>query len=84
MRALGHYSYVISVPTVTGEPNLVKLLAHDCKNVTRGVLNVDDDAIKAVEAILTHIEEKRGIVGFSRRGIVVGARARLRVLVQSD
>jgi carbon-monoxide dehydrogenase catalytic subunit len=61
--ALGLYTYVNPVPTVTGGPNLVNLLTHDCKNVTGGVLNVEVDAIKAVDAILTHIEEKRRSIG---------------------
>jgi carbon-monoxide dehydrogenase catalytic subunit len=61
--ALGLYTYVNPVPTVTGGPNLVNFLTHDCKNVTGGVLNVEVDAIKAVDAILTHIEEKRRSIG---------------------
>jgi len=44
--ALGLYTYVNPVPTVTGAPNLVKLLTQDCKNVTGGLLNVETDAVK--------------------------------------
>jgi len=57
--ALGLYTYVNPVPTVTGAPNLVKLLTHDCKDITGGMMNVDKDAAKAAEGILDHIESKR-------------------------
>jgi len=61
--ALGLYTYVNPVPTLTGAPNLVKLLTQDCKQVTGGLLNVEKDPIKAVEAILAHIEENRKKIG---------------------
>lgn len=61
--ALGLYTYVNPVPTVTGAPNLVKLLTEDCKNVTGGLMNVEKDAEKAAEGILSHIESKRRKLG---------------------
>jgi len=61
--ALGLYIYVNPVPTVTGAPNLVKFLTEDCKQVTGGLLNVEKDPVKAVDAILTHIEGKRRGLG---------------------
>jgi carbon-monoxide dehydrogenase catalytic subunit len=61
--ALGLYTYVNPVPTVTGAPNLVKLLTRDCKHVTGGLLNVEKDPTKAVEEILVHIEKKRKKIG---------------------
>jgi len=61
--ALGLYTYVNPVPTVTGAPNLVKLLTEDCEQVTGGFLNVEKDPVKAVDAILAHIEEKRRKIG---------------------
>ena len=61
--ALGLYTYVNPVPTVTGAPNLVKLLTQDCKQVTGGLLNVEKDSAKAVDSILAHIEEKRKKIG---------------------
>ncbi len=61
--ALGLYTYVNPVPTVTGGPNLVKLLTEDCKEVTGGMLNVEKDPVKAADAILAHIEEKRKKLG---------------------
>jgi len=61
--ALGLYTYVNPVPTVTGAPNLVKLLTQDCKQVTGGLLNVERDPVKAVDAILAHIEANRRKLG---------------------
>ncbi len=57
--ALGLYTYVNPVPTVTGAPNLVKLLTQDCEKVTGGRLNVEKDPAEAADSILAHLEEKR-------------------------
>ncbi len=51
------------MPTVTGPPNLVKLLTQDCAEVTGGILNVEKDPMKAVEGMLNHIEAKRKKLG---------------------
>ncbi len=61
--ALGLYTYVNPVPTVTGAPNLVKLLTQDCRDITGGVLDVETDAEKAADNILKHIEDKRKQLG---------------------
>jgi len=61
--ALGLYTYVNPVPAVTGAPKLVKLLTEDCQGVTGGLLNVETDAVKAVDAIMAHIEGKRKKLG---------------------
>jgi carbon-monoxide dehydrogenase catalytic subunit len=61
--AFGLYTYVNPVPTVTGAPRLVKLLTEDCPAVTGGILNVETDAVRAVEAIAAHIEAKRKALG---------------------
>ncbi|UCC60257.1 MAG: anaerobic carbon-monoxide dehydrogenase catalytic subunit, partial [Dehalococcoidia bacterium] len=61
--AFGLYTYVNPVPTVTGAPRLVKLLTEDCRDVTRGVLNVETDAVKAVDAVQAHIEANRTKLG---------------------
>ena len=66
--ALGLYTYVNPVPTVTGAPNLVKLLTQDCKQVTGGLLNVEKDPVKAANAILSHIEANRKKTVFGRLG----------------
>ncbi len=61
--ALGLYTYVNPVPPVTGAPNLLKLLTLDCPGITGGVLNVETDAVKAVNLMLEHIETKRVKLG---------------------
>jgi carbon-monoxide dehydrogenase catalytic subunit len=61
--AFGLYTYVNPVPTVTGAPRLVKLLTEDCRDVTQGVLNVETDAVKAVDAVQAHIEANRKKLG---------------------
>lgn len=61
--AMGLYTYVNPVPTVTGGPNLVEFLTSGCREVTGGVLDVETDAETAAENILTHIEEKREGLG---------------------
>ena len=61
--AFGLYTYVNPVPTVTGGPDLVKLLTEDCKDVTGGILHVETDAVEAVEGILAHIESNRKKLG---------------------
>jgi len=57
--AFGLYTYVNPVPTVTGGPNLVKLLTEDCKQVTGGIMSVEKDPVKAVDGIMAHIEANR-------------------------
>ncbi|MBS7248823.1 MAG: anaerobic carbon-monoxide dehydrogenase catalytic subunit [Candidatus Jordarchaeales archaeon] len=61
--ALGLYTYVNPVPTITGAPRLVKLLVEECGRITGGVLNLEKDPVKAADAILAHIEEKRRKLG---------------------
>ncbi len=61
--AFGLYTYVNPVPTVTGAPNLVRLLTEEIKGITGGMLNVDKDAVKAAEGMLGHIEANRRRLG---------------------
>jgi len=61
--AFGLYTYVNPVPTVTGAPNLVKLLTQDCPQVTGGLLSVETDHVKAVDGMMAHIEAKRKKLG---------------------
>ena len=61
--ALGLYTYVNPVPTVTGGPNLVKLLTQDCRDITGGVMDVEKDPVRASENIVAHIDEKRRKMG---------------------
>jgi carbon-monoxide dehydrogenase catalytic subunit len=59
----GLYTYVNPVPTVTGGPDLVKLLTIDCKDITGGILHVETDSKEAVKAMLDHIETNRKKLG---------------------
>jgi len=61
--ALGLYTYVNPVPTVTGAPSLVKFLTQECEKMTGGLLSVEKDPNKAVDSILAHIKEKRKKIG---------------------
>ncbi|HOT06868.1 MAG TPA: anaerobic carbon-monoxide dehydrogenase catalytic subunit [Methanotrichaceae archaeon] len=61
--ALGLYTYVNPVPTVTGGPRLVELLLNGCRELTGGVMSVERDAVKAVDGIEAHIMEKRKMLG---------------------
>ncbi|MHA1220505.1 MAG: anaerobic carbon-monoxide dehydrogenase catalytic subunit [Candidatus Heimdallarchaeota archaeon] len=61
--AYGLYTYVNPVPTITGGPNLVKLLTEDLEGITGGLLNVEKDAVKAVDGIENHILKKRKKLG---------------------
>ena len=61
--AFGLYTYVNPVPAVTGAPNLVHLLTQDCKQLTGGILNVEEDPVRAANAILAHIEANRKKLG---------------------
>jgi carbon-monoxide dehydrogenase catalytic subunit len=61
--AFGLYTYVNPIPTVTGGPDLVKLLTIDCKDVTGGILHIETDPIQAVDAMLKHIESNRKKLG---------------------
>jgi carbon-monoxide dehydrogenase catalytic subunit len=61
--AFGLYTYVNPVPTVTGGPNLVKLLTQDLPQVTGGVLHVEQDPVAAVDGIAQHVEGRRKKLG---------------------
>jgi len=61
--AFGLYTYVNPVPTVTGAPHLVRLLTTDLKDITGGVLSVEQDTIQAAEGIAAHIESRRTKLG---------------------
>jgi len=61
--AYGLYTYVNPVPTVTGAPNLVRLLTQDCRQLTGGILNVEKDPDLAADGILAHIEANRKKLG---------------------
>jgi carbon-monoxide dehydrogenase catalytic subunit len=66
--ALGLYTYVNPMPTVTGAPSLVKLLTEECSQVTGGLLSVEPDPVKAVDGIAAHIEAARKKLGIQLPG----------------
>lgn len=61
--AFGLYTYVNPIPPITKAFNLVKLLTEDCRDITGGLLDVEEDAEKAAENILNHIESNRKKLG---------------------
>jgi carbon-monoxide dehydrogenase catalytic subunit len=61
--ALGLYTYVNPVPTMTGGPDLMKLLTEDLKTITGAQLHVETETKEAVKNILNHIEQKRKNLG---------------------
>lgn len=61
--AFGLYTYVNPIPTVTGGPNLVKLLTQDLPQVTGGILHLEQDPVAAVDGIAQHIESRRKKLG---------------------
>ena len=61
--ALGLYTYVNPVPTVTGAPALVELLTSGCRELTGGQLHLEKDPVEAAENMLAHIEERRKALG---------------------
>jgi len=63
--AFGLYTYVNPIPTVTGAPNLVRLLTEELASVTGGLLNVNPNAREAADALLAHIEKNRTKLGIN-------------------
>ncbi len=61
--AFGLYTYVNPVLTITGGPDLMKLVTVDLKDITGGLLHMETDAKEAVENMLIHIEENRKKLG---------------------
>jgi carbon-monoxide dehydrogenase catalytic subunit len=61
--AFGLYTYVNPVPTVTGAPNLVKLLTEDLPGLTGGRLDVERDPARAVDKMLVHVRHVRRKLG---------------------
>jgi carbon-monoxide dehydrogenase catalytic subunit len=61
--ALGLYTYVNPVPTVTNAPKLVDLVTSGVTGLTGGRMALQKDADEAVAGILAHIDEKRKALG---------------------
>jgi carbon-monoxide dehydrogenase catalytic subunit len=63
--AFGVFTHVSPKPPITGGTKLMKLLSEDLENITGGKLYLEDDMVKAAEAIEAHIEKKRRALGLS-------------------
>ena len=63
--ALGVFTHVSPKPPITGGTKLMKLLSEDLENITGGKLYLEDDMVKAAEAIEAHIEKKRKALGLN-------------------
>jgi len=61
--AFGLYTYVNPVLTITGGPDLIKLLTVDCPEITGGVLHMEINAEEAVDLMVNHIEANRKKLG---------------------
>jgi len=61
--ALGLYTYVNPIPTVTNAPNLVGLLTDSLQDITGGKLDVEKDTKTALDNIERHILDKRRALG---------------------
>ncbi|HJX23646.1 MAG TPA: carbon monoxide dehydrogenase, partial [Candidatus Bathyarchaeia archaeon] len=63
--AFGVFTHVSPKPPITGGTKLMKLLSEDLENITGGKLYLEDDMVKAAEAIEAHIVKKRMALGLS-------------------
>lgn len=61
--AFGLYTYVNPVPPILKAPNLISLLTNEIKDVTGGIMHVEEDASEAAENMLQYIEENRKKLG---------------------
>ena len=63
--AYGLYTHVAPVLPITGATDLVKFLTEDVESLTGGKLAMENDPVKAVDGIETHIMKKRKALGLS-------------------
>jgi carbon-monoxide dehydrogenase catalytic subunit len=63
--AFGVFTHVSPKPPIVGGQRLMKLLTEDLENITGGKLFVEDDMVKAADAIENHILKKRKTLGLS-------------------
>jgi len=61
--AFGLLTHIGPVPPVTGSPLVTKVLTEDIEGLTGGKVLVEEDPVKAAEAIAAHIEKKRKGLG---------------------
>jgi carbon-monoxide dehydrogenase catalytic subunit len=63
--AFGVFTHVSPKPPIVGGLKLMKLLTEDLENITGGKLFLEDDMVKAAEAIENHILRKRKALGLN-------------------
>lgn len=61
--AFGVLTHVSPTPPITGGARLIKLLSEDLKDITGGRLLLENDMVKAADAIESHIVAKRKALG---------------------
>ena len=59
----GLFTHVGPMPPVTGSPLVVQVLTQDVEGLTGGKVNVEQDPVKAAEAIYAHVMAKRQKLG---------------------
>ncbi len=64
--AFGLYTHLAPPPSITGAPELVKLLTVDLEGLTGGKVAVTDDPVEAAKGIEEHINKKRVALGLDR------------------
>ncbi len=63
--AFGVMTHVSPTPPITGGARLMKLLTEDLKDITGGSLLLENDMVKAADAIESHIIAKRKALGLN-------------------
>ncbi|MBC7113980.1 MAG: hypothetical protein H5T34_08225 [Candidatus Methanomethyliales bacterium] len=63
--AFGVLTHVSPTPPITGGARLMKLLTEDLKGITGGCLLLENDMVKAADAIEAHILAKRKALGIN-------------------
>ncbi|MBM5805751.1 MAG: anaerobic carbon-monoxide dehydrogenase catalytic subunit [Candidatus Verstraetearchaeota archaeon] len=63
--AFGTFTHVSPTPPIVGGARLMKLLSEDLEGITGGKLLLENDMIKAADAIELHIQKKRRALGLS-------------------
>jgi len=63
--AFGTFTHVSPTPPIIGGTRLMKLLSEDLEGITGGKLLLENDMVKAADAIELHIQKKRKALGLA-------------------
>jgi carbon-monoxide dehydrogenase catalytic subunit len=63
--AFGTFTHVSPTPPITGGARLMKLLSEDLEGITGGKLLLENDMVKAADAIEQHMQKKRKALGLT-------------------